>query len=48
MCGHRAGVAGVYNRALYAKEKANALARWADHLIAIVEEREPIVLAFPS
>ena len=46
--GHRAGVAGVYNRALYAKEKANALARWADHLIAIVEEREPIVLAFPS
>jgi integrase len=34
--GHRAGVAGVYNRALYAKEKAITLARWAEHLGAIV------------
>jgi hypothetical protein len=34
--GHRAGVAGVYNRAAYAKEKAVALARWAEHLGAIV------------
>ena len=34
--GHRAGVAGVYNRALYAKDKAVALARWAEHLGAIV------------
>jgi integrase len=34
--GHRAGVAGVYNRALYSKEKAVALARWAEHLTAIV------------
>jgi integrase len=34
--GHRAGVAGVYNRAAYAKEKAVALARWAEHLTAIV------------
>jgi integrase len=34
--GHRAGVAGVYNRAAYAKEKAIALARWAEHLGAIV------------
>ena len=34
--GHRAGVAGVYNRAAYAKEKAVALARWAEHLASIV------------
>jgi len=34
--GHRAGVAGVYNRALYAKEKANALTRWAEHLASII------------
>jgi integrase len=33
--GHRAGVAGTYNRALYSKEKAIALARWAEHLTAI-------------
>ena len=34
--GHRAGVAGVYNRASYASEKAAALARWADYLAAAV------------
>src|SRR5262249_6870121 len=34
--GHRAGVAGVYNKATYAKEKATALTRWAEHLSAIV------------
>src|SRR5262249_8688604 len=38
--GHRSGVAGVYNRALYATEKAQALARWADHVLAVVEGRE--------
>jgi integrase len=42
--GHRAGVAGVYNRAAYAKEKAIALARWAEHLGAIVSgERSKVV-----
>jgi hypothetical protein len=46
--GHRAGIAGTYNRATYAREKANALARWADYLAAVVREREPVVLAFPS
>jgi integrase len=34
--GHRAGVAGTYNRATYSKEKAVALARWAKHLLSIV------------
>jgi integrase len=34
--GHRAGVAGIYNRATYAAEKAQALALWADHVMALV------------
>jgi integrase len=38
--GHRAGVAGIYNRSLYSAEKAQALARWAAHVIALVEGRE--------
>ena len=39
--GHRAGVAGIYNRASYSAEKRQALDRWADHLLAIVGESEP-------
>jgi integrase len=38
--GHRAGVAGIYNRATYEREKAAALALWAEHLMAIVEGRK--------
>jgi integrase len=38
--GHRAGVAGVYNRSLYATEKMQALARWATHVIEVVEGHE--------
>jgi integrase len=34
--GHKAGVAGVYNRAIYLPEKKAALARWAEHLEAVV------------
>jgi integrase len=34
--GHRAGVAGVYNRAAYTAEKADALQRWADHVEGLV------------
>jgi integrase len=37
--GHKAGIAGVYNRATYEKEKKVALAMWADHLLAAVEGR---------
>ena len=33
ICGHKAGVAGVYNRSTYAAEKRAALQRWADHLL---------------
>jgi integrase len=31
--GHKAGVAGIYNRARYADEMRAALQRWADHLV---------------
>ncbi len=37
--GHRAGVAGIYNRATYDAEKKTALDRWAEHLMAFVEGR---------
>jgi integrase len=38
--GHRAGVAGVYNKAQYTAPKAQAMASWAAHLLEIVEGRE--------
>lgn len=37
--GHKAGVAGVYNRASYAAEKRAALTLWGDHLTALVERQ---------
>ena len=33
--GHKAGVAGVYNRALYAAEKRRALELWGEHVRAL-------------
>jgi integrase len=42
--GHKAGVAGIYNRASYETEKRTALARWAEHVSAIVEGRETNVV----
>ncbi len=35
--GHRAGVAGIYNRSPYEREMRAALALWADHVRALVE-----------
>jgi integrase len=35
--GHRAGVAGVYNRSPYEREMKAALALWAEHVRALVE-----------
>jgi integrase len=40
IAGHRAGVAGIYNRASYETEKRNALNLWAEHVLAWVEGRE--------
>jgi hypothetical protein len=40
--GHKAGVAGIYNRARYVGEMRDALQRWADHLEALlVGPRQP-------
>jgi integrase len=38
--GAKGGVAGVYNKALYLRERVEALNLWADHLMSIVEGRE--------
>jgi integrase len=38
--GHKAGVAGTYNRSLYSAEKRRALDLWAAHVIALVAGRE--------
>ena len=35
--GHKAGVAGIYNRSSYVAEKSAALILWAAHVIAITE-----------
>ena len=37
--GHRAGVAGIYQRARYEKECRDALDRWAEWIIALAGER---------
>jgi len=38
--GYRAGVAGVYNRSPYRDEVRAALARWSEHVFALVEGRD--------
>jgi hypothetical protein len=45
--GHKAGVAGIYNRSACGKEVKAALALWADHLRALVEGGERKILQFP-
>jgi integrase len=37
--GSKSGVAGIYNRASYAKETKTALGLWADHVLALAEGR---------
>jgi integrase len=44
--GHRAGVAGIYNRSPYEAAVRRALIRWAEHVLALVEGREDNVVAF--
>ncbi len=34
--GHKAGVAGVYNRATYREEKQSSLVAWAEHITSLV------------
>jgi integrase len=44
--GHRKGPAGTYNRSLYERAVAAALARWSEHALALVEGRESKVVPF--
>jgi hypothetical protein len=44
--GHKAGVAGIYNRSSYEREVRTALALWADHIRTIVEGGERTIVAF--
>jgi integrase len=44
--GHRAGVAGVYNRSRYEKQVRAALSVWCDHLQSIISGSERKVLSF--
>jgi integrase len=43
--GHKSGVAGIYNRAVYDKEKREALNLWAEHVMTLVEGRKAVVVA---
>lgn len=45
--GHRAGVAGVYNRSPYEREVRAALILWANHVRAIVDSSERNLSATP-
>jgi hypothetical protein len=46
--GHKSGIAGVYNRAVYTKEKTTTLLRWSEYVLAVVEGRDSKVLTFPT
>jgi hypothetical protein len=46
--GHKAGIAGVYNKAAYTKEKVTALRVWSEYLLAVLESRDSKVLTFPT
>jgi integrase len=42
--GHKSGVAGIYNRATYDREKREALNLWATHLLAVIEGTPAVVV----
>jgi integrase len=46
--GHKAGVAGVYNRAAYANEKRVALDLWAEHVAALAVGRATKVVSLAA
>lgn len=46
--GHKGGVAGVYNRAEYERQKRKALERWARHVSRIINGRTANVVPFPG
>jgi integrase len=46
--GHRAGVAGIYNRSSYEREVRAALAMWEDHIRTLVTGDNRKILSFPN
>lgn len=46
--GHRRGVAGIYNRSNYERAVTSALARWSEHVLALVEGRDHKVISMPT
>jgi integrase len=46
--GHRGGVAGIYNRAKYARQIRSALSLWDDHVRSLIEGGKRKVLSFPQ
>jgi integrase len=46
--GHQGGVAGTYNKSVYANEKRRAFDLWAEHVLAIVEDRPAKVVALAA
>jgi integrase len=46
--GHKAGVAGIYNKAAYVREMRNALAVWSEHVASIVTGDERKVVPGPG
>jgi integrase len=42
--GHKGGIAGIYNRATYDKEKSGALNLWAEHVVALIGGRKAVVV----
>jgi integrase len=46
--GHKAGIAGIYNRSSYAREMRAALTLWDDHVRSIVAGNERKILLLPQ
>jgi integrase len=46
--GHKAGVAGVYNRSAYTQQMKSALAIWADRVAVITSGAERKIVQFPA
>ena len=46
--GHKRGLAGIYNRSSYQREVKAALALWEDHVRALVEGGERVIVPLPE
>jgi hypothetical protein len=46
--GHKAGIAGAYNRSTYEREVRTALALWADHIHSIVQGEARRIVQLPK